>query len=221
MQFCVVFDLDGTLIDSAPHVARIASDMLAARGDRTGVTEAQVRPYVTTGVHRLFVELLEGRCGDVDAAVAEFRARYAALPTPPASLFPGAREALSELASAGLSLGVWSNKLQTLCDKVIGELGLDALVDAVVGAGPAVPLKPDLTGLDLVLARVGAARSRCCYVGDSEPDHAAATAAGVPLVMMTHGYGDFSRAWPDAVMCDTFRRLPSIVETLLPERAAA
>ena len=221
MQFCVVFDLDGTLIDSAPHCARIANDMLAARGDDLGVTEAQVRPYVTTGAWRMFDELLEGRCGNADAAVAEFRARYAALPTPPGCLFPGARDALSDLARTGFSLGVWSNKRQELCDKVIGELELAAFLDAVVGTGPGAPLKPDLTGLDLVLASAGATRARACYVGDSEPDYAAATAAGLPLVMMTHGYGDFARAWPDAVLCDSFRRLPSIVEDLLPGRAAA
>jgi len=220
MQGVVVFDLDGTLIDSAPLCALILSDMLAARGGEGAITEAEARPYITTGAARAVAGLLGERCGDVESAVAEFRERYAAQPTPSSCLFPGARECLSTLKGAGFRLGVWSNKRQELCDKVIGELGLAGDFDAVVGSG-AAPLKPDLTGLDLVLARAGGTRSRCCYVGDSEPDYAAANAAGLPLVMMTHGYGDFARAWPDAVLCDSFRRLPSIVEDLLPGRAAA
>jgi phosphoglycolate phosphatase len=116
---------------------------------------------------------------------------------------------------------VWSNKRQEQCDKVIEELGLAGDLDAVVGSGPATPLKPDLTGLDLVLARAGATRLHCCYVGDSEPDHRAALRAGLPLVMMTHGYGDYGRVWPRAVFCDSFDRLPRIVEGLLPVRNAA
>jgi phosphoglycolate phosphatase len=163
--------------------------------------------------------LLGEACGDVEAALVEFRARYAARPTDPACLYPGAREALGELRRAGFGLAIWSNKNQELCSKVVDELGLANLFDAVVGSGPAVPLKPDLTGLGLALG--DAPCERCCSVGDSEPDWQVAQAAGLPLVLMTFGYGDYGRDWPGATLCPSFAELPGVVEAILAARAAA
>lgn len=215
----IVFDLDGTLIDSVPLCAQIINEMLAARGAARRVGEAETRPYVTTGGRRMLAALLADRCGDVEADLAEFRRRYAETPSDPKSLYPGAREALVGLKRAGFGLAVWSNKPQELCDKVIAELGLAPLFETVVGTGPDGPLKPDLTGLDLALR--GESRARCCSVGDSEPDWQAAQAAGMRLVLMTLGYGDYAREWPGAVFCDRFSDLPGIVEDLLPARDAA
>ena len=215
----ILFDLDGTLIDSVPLCAELVNEMLAARGAGRRVSEAEAKPYVTTGGRRMLAALLGEACGDVDAALVEFRARYAARPTDAACLYPGAREALSELRDAGFGLAVWSNKAQELCSKVITELGLADLFDAVVGSGPSVPLKPDLTGLGLALG--DAPHDRCCSIGDSEPDWQVAQAAGLPLVLMTFGYGDYGREWPGAVLCPSFPELPGVVEALFAARDAA
>jgi phosphoglycolate phosphatase len=215
----ILFDLDGTLIDSVPLVADLVNEMLAARGVGRRVSAAETRPYVTTGGRRMLAALLGEACGDADAALVEFRARYAVRPTDPACLYPGARAALIELRRAGFGLAVWSNKAQELCSKVIAELGLDELFDAVVGSGPAVPLKPDLTGLGVALG--DAPRDRCCSVGDSEPDWQVAKAAALPLVLMTFGYGDYDREWPGATLCGSFAELPGVVEALFAARDAA
>ena len=216
---CILFDLDGTLIDSVPLCAQLVNEMLAARGVSRRVSEAETRPLVTTGGRLMLAKLLGEACGDVEAALVEFRARYAARPTDPACLYPGARGALAELRRAGFGLAVWSNKPQELCSKVIAELGLADLFDAVVGSGPAVPLKPDLTGLGLALGDTP--RGRCCSVGDSEPDWQVAQAASLPLILMTFGYGDYDRAWPGASLCASFSELPGVVEARLAARDAA
>jgi phosphoglycolate phosphatase len=215
----VVFDLDGTLIDSVPLCTRIINEMLAVRGAVRRVSEAETKPYVTTGGRRMLAALLADRCGDIGSELAEFRRRYAETPTDRDHLFPGAREALVALRRAGLELSVWSNKPQELCEKVITELGLAPLFRTVVGSGPNVPLKPDLTGLDVALGDTP--RTRCCSVGDSEPDWQVARAAGLRLVLMTFGYGDYARGWPGAALCDSFHDLPGLVELMLPAGDAA
>lgn len=217
----VVFDLDGTLIDSAPLITDLINAMLADRGAGRRVTIAETRPHVVAGGRRAVAALLGDHAGDPDLAMAEFRERYAATPTPAGSLYPGAGRALAALAGAGFGLAVWSNKAQELCDKVIAELGLRPLFGAVVGTGPATPLKPDPRGLDLALAGAGGGRAACCYVGDSEVDYEVARLAAVPMVMMTHGYGDYRRAWPGAALAASFGQLPAIVHVLCPARAPA
>ena len=221
MSVCVIFDLDGTLVDSVPTFTSILNAMLADRGAATRLTDRDVRPHATTGGLAMVKGLLDGACGDAERAIAEFRARYAALPTPPLSLYPGVRHGLARLADSGVPLGVWSNKPQALCEKVMDDLDLTRLLGAIVGTGPEVPLKPDLTGLDRALARMGESRAAAVFVGDSEVDHEAARRAGVPFVMVTYGYGDRARAYPGARLADSFDEAISIVMALIGLGAAA
>jgi phosphoglycolate phosphatase len=210
-----VFDLDGTLVDSVPLISEIIGAMLADRRSDLRVTPEAVRPYVTAGGRGMLEALLGDALGDIDSALAEFRARYAALPTPPSSLFPGVREGLEAIAGLGVGLAVWSNKPQPLCDKVIDDLGLRRLFAAVVGTGADVPLKPDPTGIDRALAIAGGRRARSCLVGDSALDHQAAMTAAVPAVMVTYGYGEAGETWPGAIRADAFSQVPAIVARLL------
>ena len=201
-----------------PLISGILSDMLAERGAARRISPQAARPYVTVGGRGMVEALLGEECGDVDSALVEFRARYSALPTPPASLFPGVREGLAALADQGVGLAVWSNKPQGLCDKVIDDLGLRSLFAAVVGTGAGVPLKPDPVGFDRALAISGGCRARSCLVGDSELDYRAAVAAGVPAVMVAYGYGEVDASWPGADRADAFSQVPAIVERLLVTR---
>jgi phosphoglycolate phosphatase len=194
--------------------------MLEDRGAASRVTDAQTRPHVTAGGPAMVSALLGEHCGDAALAIAEFRERYAATPTPDC-LYPGVRQGLTALRARGVGLAVVSNKTQALCEKVIGDLGLAPLFGAIVGTGPGVPLKPDPAGLDLALARLGGTRGHCCYVGDSESDHALARRAGVPLVMVTYGYGKPGRVWPDATMAEDFQAVPGLVTAILAALVAA
>ncbi len=216
-----VFDLDGTLVDSVPLFAEILNAMLADRGAPLRLSEAEVRSHATAGGLAMVKSLLAEACGEPAVAIAEFRERYAAIPTPASSLYPGVREGLTALQHLGVILALFSNKTQPLCDKVLHELELSHLFSAVVGTSPGVPLKPDPAGLDLALARAGGVRQRSCYVGDSGADHALSVAARVPLIMVSWGYGETGRDWSGAAIAHDFASVPGLVMAALSAKAVA
>ena len=188
MVRAVVFDLDGTLIHSAPSLHHAVAAMLADL-ERPAVTLAQVTGFIGNGVGKLVERSLAATGGD-DAsgrARALFDAHYAAAPPELTTLYPGARAALESLRASGLRLGLCTNKPQRPAEKALAELGLTALFDAVVG-GDAVALKPDPAPLRLCLSRLGADTDTAVYVGDSETDAATARAAAAPFALYTQGY---------------------------------
>jgi phosphoglycolate phosphatase len=209
-----VFDLDGTLIDSAPLFATILNGMLAERGARKRVTARDVAPYVTAGGLAMIRSVIGLSTEEAHSALADFRSRLAIARTPESSLFPGAREALGALREAGFRLSLFSNKPQHLCEKALSDLEIIDCFSAVVGTGPGVPMKPDPRGLDLALARPDGARHRSCYVGDSEADVQLARTAGIPLVLVSWGYGTGATDGA-AALADDFAAVPSCVERVL------
>lgn len=184
----IVFDLDGTLVDSAIHNAAILSEMLAERGSERRVARADAIPHMSYGGPHLVTHLLGAECGDEMVEVADFRARLAARPTPETCIYPGVRSGMATLAAQGLILGVCSNKPQHLCDKIVDELGLRRFVASVVGSRVELPAKPHRAMLDLNLAEMGGTATTGLLVGDSEVDHATAEAVGLPFWLVGYGY---------------------------------
>ena len=207
----IVFDLDGTLVDSVGVITAILNTMLSDCGAANTLTGEQVRPHVTTGGAATIEALLGGSCGETAVALAEFRARYAATTSPVDCVYPGVGEALETLASQGFVLSVFSNKTQALCDKVLTDVGLATFFKAIVGTGAGVPEKPDPTGYRVALARAGAPNLASCLVGDSQADAELAARAKVPFLFAAWGYGDaqahqgaFATAW-------NFAEVPALV----------
>jgi phosphoglycolate phosphatase len=214
------FDLDGTLIDSAPAITAILNAMLAERGLEAQLSGETVRPFVTAGGRAMVEGLLGDVWGDADAALAEFRARYAEAPTPRDSLYPGAEAAIAELGRRGVRLAVFSNKPQHLCEKVLGEVGLADRFCAIVGSGPGAPHKPDPTGLRLALSRCGGTAEQACYVGDTALDQETARRCGTQIVMVAWGYGEPDPRAPAPPFARRFDEVPDLV-CLELERATA
>ena len=188
MVRAVVFDLDGTLIHSAPSLHHAVAAMLADLG-RPTVTLAQVTGFIGNGVAKLVERSLAatGGADNTGRARALFDAHYAAAPPTLTTLYPGARAALEALRAGGVTLGLCTNKPQIPAEKALAELDLSALFDVVVG-GDAVALKPDPAPLRLCLSRLGADTDTAVYVGDSETDAATARAAAAPFALYTQGY---------------------------------
>lgn len=184
----VIFDLDGTLIDSVPLFTKIIAHMRARRGALPEVDVARARQLVSGGARAMVAGLLGGAARDGERDLDEFRKNYAAWPTPADCLYPGVARTLASLATGGHRLGICSNKPEALCAKIVRDLGLAALFSAVTGSIDGELPKPHPTSLLRTLARMDVAPPDACFVGDSEQDRAAAAAAGVRFVRVDYGY---------------------------------
>lgn len=189
MRRAAIFDLDGTLIDSAPAIARALDRLRVSRG-MSGLDVDLVRRWVSLGAPALVGRAL-GYAGDAGTDdIAAFRASYAQRPGVPADLYPGIHAALAELREAGVALGVCTNKPQALSEKVLAAAGIDAHFAAVVGSDATSRPKPDGAHLRQTLTAMGCDGSRFDFVGDSSIDAAAAHAAGARFLWAAWGYAD-------------------------------
>ena len=188
----VIFDLDGTLADSAPDTAAALNATLAASGLEV-LDLATIKTMVGGGAELLVARALAAN-GEIpeqrraDALLADFLVRYRAAACVHTRLYPGARDALDELAADGIALGICTNKPADLTELVLAGLGLRGYFKCVVAATPDLPPKPDAAMLMRVLSEIGAMPSASLMIGDSAADLGCARAAGVRCILMRHGY---------------------------------
>ncbi|MGV8960450.1 MAG: phosphoglycolate phosphatase [Stenotrophomonas sp.] len=184
----VLFDLDGTLLDSAPDLLAAANAMLAARS-RAPLTLAQLRPVVSKGSRAMlavaFPELDEEGCS---ALVPEFLGGYEALIGRHAVLFDGVADMLLALEQAGSPWGIVTNKPEYLARLILPQLGWEQRCAVLIGGDTLAERKPHPLPLLVAAQRIGFAPGQCAYVGDDERDIVAARAAGMPSVAALWGY---------------------------------
>ena len=188
-MIAVVFDLDGTLIDSAKAIQSIGDRLLADHG-LAPLGAAEARSFIGGGaakfVERAFAARGGGDLADLAAAVERFEAYYAEADPLENTPMPGADAALRALAEAGVSLGLCTNKPAAPTRSVVEALGWSDLLSAVV-TGDCLPVKkPDPAPLRLAARRLGG--GPFLYVGDSEVDAEAAGRAKTPFLLYTEGY---------------------------------
>jgi phosphoglycolate phosphatase len=184
-----VFDLDGTLVDSAPDI-HAALDRLMARLDQPPFIRAEVVRMIGDGVRVLVERALAARgLPFSEASLASFTEDYTARAAEATAPFPGIPEALAALEAAGWRLAVCTNKPVAATMALLRGLGI---VDrfAAIGGGDSFPVrKPDPGHLLGTLAAAGGAPDRAVMIGDHHNDVAAAAGAGVPCVFAGWGYG--------------------------------
>lgn len=184
----VIFDLDGTLIDSAPHIHWATSQALKARG-LAPLDLPQIKSFVGRGLPNLVAQVLD-RLGAADPVLAaDLTAEIEALYLERLELnipYPGAIDALDRLTEMGASLGICTNKPIAPTRAVLDHLGLTTRFSSIIG-GDSLPVrKPDPAPLRAAIAACGA--GPVAYVGDSEVDAETAQAAGLPFLLYTEGY---------------------------------
>jgi phosphoglycolate phosphatase len=207
MKNTIIFDLDGTLVDSAKICTYILNSMLVDRGSDRIVTIDDAKPHLSRGGTAMVAALLGEHCGDEQEAISDFRGRYAQLPTPLDSLYDGVRDGLERLAAQELRMAICSNKPQNLCEKVLEDLDLGDLFDVVIGTGPGRRPKPDCHLLELTLAELGARPEECLFIGDSEIDAATAARMNIPFLFLTYGYASPEWCTADLHRFDRFADL--------------
>ena len=201
----VLFDLDGTLADTAPDMARTVNAMRAARSLPPVPLEA-VRPFVSQGARGMIGAAfgVKPDHGEFAAMREEFLAIYAGNLCVDTRLFPEMDELLDLLDDRGLAWGVVTNKFERLARSVIDGLGLGARSAVLVGGDTCERAKPFPDPLLHAASVLSLAPSTVLYVGDDERDVQAARAAGMPVLAAGYGYlGDGpapSRWGADAVV---------------------
>lgn len=210
----VIFDLDGTLIDSAPDIHRAINLLLEQLGGAP-LSLAEVRGLIGDGARALIQRVLAARHlthADPEAALQGFLDFYAREPTAHTRLYAGVPETLERLLGQRLGLALCTNKPFHLAEVILERLKLRQYFSRVVG-GDSLPFrKPDPRVLLHLLAASGTSPTAALLVGDSEIDATTASSAGVRFVLMTYGYhrGDLAHITCDAALED-IRLLPELI----------
>ena len=185
----VLFDLDGTLADTAPDMALTVNRMLEKRG-RPQVAVEQVRPFVSRGARGMIVSAF-GIAPD-DPGFQELREEFLAIYPEnlcvDTRLFPGMDEVLGLIESRGMKWGVVTNKFERFAVPLIADLGLAERAAIVVGGDTCPRAKPFPDPLLHAAASMGVAPMHTLYVGDDERDVQAARAARMPVLVAAYGY---------------------------------
>ena len=220
MKRAIIFDLDGTLVDSCAVCITILEGMLQSRGVARSIDPFEARPLMSWGGERMVAALLGDDCGNASDELIEFRARYNKVETPVTSLFDGVAPGLEALRNAGFALAICSNKPQQLCDKVLGDTGLAGHFDVVVGTMANLKPKPAPDLLHKTLAGLGLSVQEYVFVGDSELDHAIAEQAGMPFHFLTYGYAEEGWAPGSGSSHDHFDQLVGELMRISPQELA-
>ncbi|GAB4361369.1 MAG: phosphoglycolate phosphatase [Kiloniellaceae bacterium] len=215
----MVFDLDGTLVDSVPDIHAAVAAFLGERG-HAPLDLATVTGFVGNGVPVLLERVLRA-VGEADgpaavaAALPRFNAIYGAAPAALSRLYPGVPEALAALSAEGFALGVCTNKPVEPARRMLAELGIAGFFAALTGGDSLPQRKPDPAPLRHTAGLLNVELAAVTYVGDSEVDAATAAAAAVRFVLFTEGY----RKTPVAEIAhhaalDHFSALPGTIAAL-------
>jgi phosphoglycolate phosphatase len=188
LTYCgIVFDLDGTLIDSAPVVAGVLNGM-RQQHSKNALGIDCYRSWSSEGGAVLVGNALGISPKDAEQFVPEFRKRYFDLPTPINSIYPGVVEMLKAFKSRNIRLAICSNKPENLCKKVLNEVGLESFFDVVVGGDTLTKRKPDPLPLKHIINELKINPNQILFVGDSLIDKNTAISAEIDFAFFAGGY---------------------------------
>ena len=219
----VVFDLDGTLVDTAPDLINALNFILEREG-MPPVPLHAARTMIGAGARKLIERGLEldGRVvsiEDITRLTSDFIDYYAANIAVASRPFDGLEGALDDLQRQGYRFAVCTNKLEWLSKLLLDQLGLSPRFAAICGADTFGVSKPDPAILRQTIAQAGGQVSSAIMVGDAGPDIGVARRAAIPVIGVEFGYTEIPIAdlKPD-LLIGHFRDLPAAVESLMAAR---
>ena len=215
----IVFDLDGTLVDTAPDLISALNYVLEREG-MAPVPLQSARNMIGAGARKLLERGLEvdGRAisvGDIDRLTKDFIDYYADHIADASRPFEGLETALDDLKAQGYQFAVCTNKLEWLSKRLLDQLGLSPRFAAICGADTFGVAKPDPAILQQTLVRAGGDISAAIMVGDAGPDVGVARRAGIPVIGVEFGYTDvpIAELKPDRLI-GHFSQLSSAIASL-------
>jgi phosphoglycolate phosphatase len=219
MRPALIFDLDGTLVDTAPDLLGATNAVLRSEGRRQ-VDPATLRHMVGFGARSLITQAMAATGAPVaddaqlGALVERFLVHYRAHIADDSVPFPGVEETLADLMRAGRHLAVLTNKPQEMAELLLDKLNLTRFFPVIYGAGRMSYVKPDARIFHDVVRDLAAERG--IMIGDSITDLATARAAKAPIILVNYGYTPepAETLGADAVTGD-FREIPALAETLV------
>ena len=215
MYRTVIFDLDGTLLDTISDLAA-AANYVCRENDWPEYTVAEVESMVGNGIPKL-VERFSPENARSPLMLAntlhQFNRYYGAHNMESTHPYPGIPELLDELRAQGVQCAVFSNKADPLCGKIIAHYFGTGRFDAVRGSRPGVPTKPDPAGLYALMDEIGADRSATLFVGDSDVDILTGHNAGLPAMGALWGFR--GRAELTAAGADALAAVPEDIFTYI------
>ncbi|WP_155976281.1 phosphoglycolate phosphatase [Novispirillum itersonii] len=227
----LLFDLDGTLVDSVPDLLTAVNTVLAEDG-RPALDRPAITAMIGNGARKLMERAYRHTGGlpaprhDGEAVIEtlydRFMAVYGDHPSTETTLYPGVVETLTALRDAGHPMAVVTNKPEQPAVALLKKLDLLKFFTVVIGGGSTPALKPDPLPLTTALDRLNATGRPAVMIGDSLNDSAAARAAGLPSVCVTFGYchGPLESLGADALI-DHFTQVPQAVAQVLTAPAMA
>jgi phosphoglycolate phosphatase len=216
----LVFDLDGTLVDTAPDLISALNFVLAREG-LAAIPLASARNLIGAGARRMIergleIEGREASVDDVNRMTKDFIDYYAEHIADASRPFEGLETALDDLEAQGFRFAVCTNKLEWLSKLLLDRLGMSSRFAAICGADTFGVSKPDPTILRETVARAGGELASTIMVGDAGPDVGVARRAGIPVIGVDFGYTDVPMAElkPDRLISH-MRDLPDAVNGLI------
>jgi phosphoglycolate phosphatase len=213
----LLFDLDGTLVDTAPDLVATLNTILA-KHDRAPMTLESVKKLTGDGARALLERGFEATgapANDLDALMADFINIYVAASTVHSRPYDGAVDALEGFAAAGYRMAVCTNKPQAPSETILHELDLMRFFDTVVGGDRFPVRKPDAQHLLGALELMDATNHPAIMVGDSYNDVASARNAGMPVIVVSYGYTTIPPVdLGGDILVDFFAEIPDAVNRL-------
>jgi phosphoglycolate phosphatase len=190
----IVFDLDGTLVDTAPDLMRCANHALGLAG-LAPVPNEHLRPIISYGAKAMIERGLSvhGKqltAGEIDRLFKRFIDHYVATISQESRPFPGLLAVLDHLETSGARLAVCTNKLAGMSHRLLDELGMSQRFRTLAGRDTFPFCKPHPAHLLRTIEQAGGSPERAIMVGDSDVDLATARAAGIPMIAVSFGYCD-------------------------------
>jgi phosphoglycolate phosphatase len=215
----VVFDLDGTLVDTAPDLIAALNFVLEREG-LAALPLKSARNMIGAGARKMIERGLEVEgvvmsAADLDRLMKDFIDYYAAHIADASRPFEGLETALDELAAQGCRFAVCTNKLEWLSKRLLDQLDLSGRFSAICGADTFGVSKPDPIILQQTVARAGGSMASTIMVGDAGPDVGVARRAGVPVIGVEFGYTEvpIAELKPDRLI-GHMKDLPAAVQSL-------